>query len=166
MKWKKNSSLSVPASTALDEHIPVPMLPIDKIANNVTALFANLFNLIPPGIHTIDSVSPSLEVISFSVDKTTTGITWGDDFNEFMDSLVCRMALTGQAIVTLTSFPEDGLKVKHKNDNLFIVIRGWHLSGDASAPVSFTTPGVRQWYSKYGRKRPNSDITFAAGYAL
>jgi len=165
MKWKK-SSLNIPASTALDEHTAIPMLQIGTIASNITGMFATIFNLMPDGISTFASVSPSLEEISFSVNKAGKEISWGDDFEEFMDSLLCRLALTGKAILTLTTFPDAELKVRQKESDLSMTIQGWTLAGDAAKPVAFVNSDIKRWYGKYGHPRPNCRIKFVTGYSL
>lgn len=124
------------------------MIPIEKIVSNLTAVFGNLFNMLANGNHTITSMSPSLEEISFTVIKNGTEVTWDDDFEDFMDRLVCRIAMTGKAIILDTN-KGDGTKV----------IQGWHLSGDASNPVPFMKDDMKIWYRKYSLKG-SSKVSF------
>jgi hypothetical protein len=165
VKRKKNS-LEKNAETLYDVPATLPLLPIETISTNCTNLFAHMFNLIPSGIHTFSSVSPSLDEISFSVNKTGGDIFWNDSFDEFMESLVCRLALTGQAILTATSFTEENLGKKTTGNIVTIDIMGWHIAGDGSKITPFDHRMMKKWYSNHGISRPGMRNNFHNAYPL
>lgn len=166
MKRKRHLQLSIPKTTQFDNPPAVLLLPIEDIQTNVNQIFATLFNTLPDGIHTFASVSPSLSEISFSSNRSGSDVHWGEDYEEFIDSLVCRLALTGQAILTVTSFLDKESHMLNGISNPLLVIQGWHLAGDAHNPASFDIPAIRKWYGKYGMKRPTCRIEFVKGTPL
>lgn len=166
MKKKRHLQLNMPKTARFDDPPSIPLLPIQDIQENVTQIFATLFNILPDGIHTFASVSPSLEEITFSSNRSGSDINWGEDYEEFIDSIVCRLALTGQAILTVTSFPDSEHHVHNGMSSPSLVIQGWHLSGDAGHPVAFDNLSIKKWYGKHGRKRPTCRLKFVKGITL